>query len=192
MKMKLVPWIQEARGKSGDTVFREVDGETVVASKPGKRKTPSSGKQVEFQDRFLDARDYYTDRVKRIPALLALYEQAAEQAGKSVYMMCRRDWYQAPEVRNPELGGYNGQVGDIVGFKVRNVIPAARAIVTLTDGDTGALIERGQAEPEFEGSSFWQYTATQAVPAGVNVSFRFEVYDYPGNSGEKTDSKRVI
>ena len=38
MKLKLVSWIREAHGKSGDTVFREVNGETIVADKPGKRK----------------------------------------------------------------------------------------------------------------------------------------------------------
>ena len=95
MKMKLVSWIREAHGKSGDTVFREVNGETIVADKPGKRKGPLSEKQLEVQYDFTDARDFYR-KVELLPELYAMYEKAAEAAGKSVYMMCRKDWYQRP------------------------------------------------------------------------------------------------
>jgi hypothetical protein len=190
MKMKLVPWIREAHGTSGDTVFREVNGETIVASKPGKRTTPFSEAQVEMQDRFLDARDYY-EKVKRMPELLALYEQAAEEAGKSVYMMCRKDWYHAPKVRSLALEEYNGQAGGVVKFKVLDEILADRVIVTISDEEAGTLIEKGEAVPEVEGTNFWMYTATTAAPAGRSVVVQVEAYDHPGNKGQVSGNVNV-
>ena len=142
MKLKLVSWIREAHGKSGDTVFREVNGETIVADKPGKRKEPLSDKQTEVQYRFTDARDFYR-KVKLVPELLAMYEKAAEAAGKSVYMMCRKDWYSVPLVRGLELAQYHGQAGGVIKFKVQDDILAAKAIVTLSDEEEGTLIEWG-------------------------------------------------
>jgi hypothetical protein len=183
MKIKLVSWIREAHGKSGDTVFREVNGETIVGDKPGKRKAPLSDKQQEVQYRFTDARDFYR-KVKLVPELYAMYETAAEAAGKSVYMMCRKDWYSAPLVRGLELKGYHGEAGGVIKFKVQDDILAEEAIVTLSDGDEGTLIEWGQAVRETEGTNFWMYTATTSVPAGKSVIIQIEAYDYPGNKGQ--------
>jgi len=183
MKLKLVSWIREAHGKSGDTVFREVNGETIVADKPGKRKEPLSDKQTEVQYRFTDARDFYR-KVKLVPELLAMYEKAAEAAGKSVYMMCRKDWYSVPLVRGLELAQYHGQAGGVIKFKVQDDILAARAVVTLSDDEEGTLIEWGEAVREVEGTNFWMYTTTTAVPAGKKVAIQIEAFDYPGNTGQ--------
>ena len=182
MKMKLVSWIREAHGKSGDTVFREVNGETIVADRPGKRKQPLSEKQQEVQYRFTDARDFYR-KVELVPELLAMYEQAAEAAGKSVYMMCRKDWYSVPLVRGLDLNEYHGRAGEVVKFKVQDDILAASAIVTISDDEEGTLIEWGPAVREVEGANFWMYTTTTAVPAGKSVIVQVEAYDYPGNKG---------
>ena len=182
MKLKLVSWIREAHGKSGDTVFREVNGETIVADRPGKRKGPLSEKQQEVQYRFTDARDFYR-KVQLVPELLAMYEKAAEAAGKSVYMQCRRDWYSLPLVRGVEFQDYHGQVGGVIKFKVQDDILAARAIVTLSDDEEGTLIEWGEAVREVEGTTFWMYTTTAAVPAGKLVAIQIAAFDYPGNMG---------
>ncbi len=182
MKMKLVSWIREAHGKSGDTVFREVNGETVVGDKPGKRKGPLSEKQQEVRYDFFDARDFYR-KVKLTPELYAMYEKAADTAGKSVYMMCRKDWYSVPVIRGVELEEYHGQAGGVIKFKVQDDILAAKAIVTLSDGDEGTLIEEGHAVRDQEGLNFWTYTTTTAVPAGKSVIVQIDAYDYPGNRG---------
>jgi hypothetical protein len=185
MKLKLVSWIREAHGKSGDTVFREVNGETIVADRPGKRKGPLSEKQQEVRYNFFDARDFYR-KVKLVPELYAMYETAAEAAGKSVYMMCRKDWYSVPLVRGLELDEYHGQAGAVINFKVQDDILAAKAIVTISDEEEGTLIEQGHAVRENEGTNFWVYTTTTAVPAGKSVIVQIEAYDYPGNKGHKS------
>lgn len=185
MKLKLVSWIREAHGKSGDTVFREVNGETIVADKPGKRKGPLSDKQKEVRYRFTDARDFYR-KVERIPELYAMYEKAAEAAGMSVYMMCRKDWYDDPLIRGLHTEDYHGQAGGVITFKVQDDILAAKAIVTLSDEEEGTLIEWGEAVRETEGTNYWMYTTTTAVPAGKSVIIEIEAYDYPGNKGRQS------
>jgi len=193
MKMKLVPWIREAHGASGDTVFREVNGETIVAAKPGKRKTPSGPNQLAVQRRFAQATDY-ADMVLLNPALLALYQQVTEKTGKSSYILARQDWFDAPEVSlsDASFSGYKGQVGDLIKFTIRDQIPVNKVIVSLYDDDTGTLIEQGQGVPEVAGSVYWMYTATKPVPAGVTVAIRIEAYDHPGNVGQVAGTKQIL
>jgi hypothetical protein len=192
MKFKLVPWVREAHGSSGDTVFREVNGETIVGARPGKRKKPFGPKQVAVQKRLTGASDY-ADMVLLNPPLLALYEQAAEKIEKSVYTLAREDWWDAPEVSfgNASLLDYEGQPGDIIRFTVRDQVTVERVIVTLSDDDEGTLIEKGEGVPAVAGSTYWMYTATKAVPAGVTVAIRVEAFDHPGNVGQETGSKKI-
>jgi hypothetical protein len=192
MKLKLAPWIREAHGSSGDTVFREVNGETVVASKPAKRKTPYSPKEIAVHKRFAQASEY-ADMVLLHPPLLALYEQAAEKSGKSAYAMARSDWWDAPEVSfaPASLAAYEGRVGDVIRFTVRDEVVVDSVVVTLSDDDEGTLIEKGLAVPEVAGTTYWMYKATRPVPAGVTVAFRVEAFDHPGNVGPATGTKKI-
>jgi hypothetical protein len=192
MKMKLVPWIREAHGVSGDTVFKEVNGETVVTSTPAKRKTPFGPKEEQMHERFAQASDY-ADMVLLNPPLMALYEQAAEKTGKSVYVLARTDWWDAPKVSfgNASLVDYEGQPGNVIRFTIRDEIAVNKVIVTLSNDDTGALIEKGQGVPEVAGSTYWMYTATKAVQAGVTVFVSVEAFDHPGNFGRQTGAKKI-
>jgi hypothetical protein len=192
MKMKLVPWIQEAHGKSGDTVFREVNGETIVAATPAKRKTPYGPSELAVQEHFTLATDY-ADMVMLNPPLLALYQQVTEKTGISPYVLARKDWFDAPKVsfNDASFAGYKGQAGGTIKFIVRDEIPVDQVIVTLSDDETGALIEEGLAVPEVAGTNFWIYTATKPVAAGVSVAIRVEAFDHPGNAGQATGTKKI-
>jgi hypothetical protein len=191
MKATLSPWMKGASGTSGQTVFRQLNGETIMSAKPGKRKTPPTPEALEIQDRFLDARDYAKD-VQRKPELLALYQEAASDAGKSVYVLARQDWYKPARISAITFGEYNGEVGKMITFKARDVIGIRKAIVTLTDAEQGTLIERGLATQEYAGTTDWMYTTTERVPAGVTVNVLIEAYDYPGNVSEKTANKQIV
>jgi hypothetical protein len=193
MKFKLVPWVREAHGSSGDTVFREVNGETVVGARPGKRKKPFGPKQVAVQKRLAQASGY-ADMVLLNPPLLALYEQAAEKTGKSSYTLARQDWWDAPEVSlgNASLIDYEGQPGNVIRFTIRDEIQVDKVIVTLYDDDTGTLIEKGSGVPQVAGTNYWMYTATKPVSAGVTVAVRVEAFDHPGNVGQETATKKIV
>jgi hypothetical protein len=192
MKIKLVPWIQQARGKSGDTVFREVRGETIVAATPSKRKTPFGPSELAVQDRFAMA-SAYAEMVMLNPPLLALYQQASEKKGKSAYILARQDWFDAPKVSFSDASFlmYNGREGDVIKFVIRDEIEVDQVHVTLFDEQTGAVIETGQAVPEVAGTKFWMYTATRPVQTGSTVSFEVVAYDHPGNAGQAAGSKNI-
>src|SRR5512139_1656988 len=190
MKIKFSPLIEDARGKSGNGVVKKVNGKYIVASTPTKSDKPATPKQVAVQDRILDATDYINE-VKLNPDLLALYEKVSKASKRSVNQLCRTDWFKAPRITRPDFTEYDGQVGNVIRFKVRDVVGAKKAIVTLSDDDEGTLIEKGLAVKEIEGTSQWMFTATKAVQPGVTVAIRIEAFDYPGNSTELTGSKRI-
>jgi hypothetical protein len=191
MKFKLVPWVEKAQGTSGDTVFREVKGETVVAKKPGKRTKPFSEKQLEVQAVFNDGTSYY-NMVRLVPELLALYEKAAKATGKSTYQLCRKDWKDSPKVRRLELHEYEGKAGGVIKFLVQDTIPADKIYVFLSDEEEGIVIEKGLAVPVVAGTDFWKYTATTDVPAGRSVIVEVIAYDHAGNKGRLSGVANVL
>ena len=190
MKIKFSPLVEDARGKSGNGVIKKVNGKYIYASTPTRSDKPASARQIEVQDRFTDANDF-ADDVMLKPDLLALYEKAAEATGKSVYQLCRNDWFKAPRITRPDFTEYNGEVGNRILFKVRDVVSAKKAIVTLSDDDAGTLIEKGLAVQEVAGSTQWIFTATKAVQAGVTVTIFIEAFDQPGNLTVLNGTKKI-
>lgn len=188
-KAKLSPVFDKVSGTYGDMVFREVNGETIWAHRP-RQSAETEAVQAAFTERCLKARDYAT-RVQKDAAVLALYQQAAEASGKSVYRLCTSDYHNPPTVTDPDLTEYKGQVGDVIKFNARDDFGVVKVIVTLSDDDQGTLIEQGLAVPEVDGTTYWMYTATKAVPARATVSIRFEAFDRPRGMGSLTVSKRV-
>ncbi len=192
MKVKLIPWLREASGKYGESVFRKVNGETILALSPSKRTTDYSEQELAVQERFLQARDY-ADYVQLKPDLLALYQQAAEEAGKSsAYALAREDWFKPPKVTALRLDDYNGQAGSLVKFITRDELGVVKAVVTICDEEEGTLIEQGLAVEEVEGAGHWLYTATTQAPSGRSVTVEVEAYDHPGNKGRSSAVRNII
>jgi hypothetical protein len=191
MKIKLIPWLRQASGKYGESVFRTKDGESILALSPTKRKSPYSEAELGVQERFLQARDY-ANYVQLKPDLLALYEQAAEEAGKpSAYALARDDWFKPPKVTALQLHDYNGQTGSIVKFITRDELGVVKAVVNICDEEEGTLIEQGLAVEEVEGSGHWLYTATIQAPSGRSVIVEVEAYDHPGNKGRSSAVRTI-
>jgi hypothetical protein len=188
-KAKLSPVFDEVSGTYGDLVFREVNGETIWAHKP-RQSAETEAVQAAFTARCKRGQDYY-NRVKKEPAVLALYEQAAEATGKSVYKLCTSDYHQNPTVDSPEISEYKGQAGYKILFNARDDFGVVKVIVTISDEDQGTLVEQGLAVPEVEDTSYWMYTTTQTVPAGTTVAIRFEAFDRPRGMGSATVTKRI-
>jgi hypothetical protein len=191
MKAKLVGWLEETSGSYGDTVFKEKDGQTQITRKPGKRKTGLSDNQIAVQKRWAMANDYYK-YVMLKPELLALYQQASEDTGKTVFMLCRLDWLKSPEITDLKLEEYHGKAGDTITIWTRDVVGVVKVIVTLYDDEDGTVFEQGQAVPDVEGAKFagfWKYTATATVPSGRSVIVDIRAFDHPGKetrlAGEK-------
>ena len=193
MKAKLVGWIEKTQGSFGDTVFKEKDGQTYIVRKPSERTSEYSEKEVATKKRWAIATDYY-QYVTLKPELLAMYEQASEATGKTVFMLCRNDWLTPPEITDLKLGAYNGKPGDIIRIWTRDTIGVVDATVKIFDDDDFTVYEEGPAVPEVEGAKFagfWQYTATNSVPAGKSVVVEVVVHDHPGNKAW-TSGEQVI
>ncbi len=193
MKAKLVGWIEETSGSYGDTVFKEKDGQTHIVRKPRKRKSEYTEKEVTEKKRWAMAKDYY-QYVQLKPELLALYQQASEDTGKTVYILCQQDWLKPPKITDFKLGGYKGKPGDVIRFWTRDEIGVVEAVVTISDEEEGTVIEKGLAVPEVKGAKFagfWMYTATTAVPAGKSVIVEIEVFDHPGNK-DRISGQQII
>jgi hypothetical protein len=188
-KATLSPVFDKVTGTYGDLVFREVNGETIWAHKP-KQSAETEAVQTAFTERCKRGQDYH-NRVKKEPAVLALYEQAAEATGLSVYRLCTSDYHHPPTVDSPQLSEYKGQAGDGILFNARDDFGVVKVIVTISNEDEGTLIEQGMAVPEVEDTSYWMYTATQTVPAGTTVAIRFEAFDRPRGMGSLTATKRI-
>jgi hypothetical protein len=188
-KAKLSPVFDEVRGAYGDLVFKEVKGKTIWAHKPNQKDGPNTA-QVAFTKRALRAREY-AKLVEKDPALLVLYQEAAEKTGITVNRLATFDFQHKPVVVEINPIDYNGKIGDPIRFVATDDFGVVRAIVTLSDADEGTLIEKGEAVLPFEGTAYWKYTATKAVPAGTTVSIRVEAFDRPYGMGMQDGTKRI-
>jgi hypothetical protein len=190
MKAKLVGWLEKTQGSFGDTVFKEKDGETHIVRKPSPRKSEYSEKELATHKRWAIANDYY-QYVQLKPELLALYQQASEDTGKTVFMLCKNDWLKPPQITDFRLAAYNGKPGDVIKIWTRDTIGVVNVNVRIYD-DEGTVYEEGPAAPEVEGAKyagFWEYKATTPVPVGKSVIVEATAFDHPGNkarmSGEQ-------
>ena len=189
-KAKLSPVFDEVRGAYGDLVFKEVNGITVWAHKPVQKDGPNTA-QTAFRTRCLRANEY-AKLVSKDPGMLALYEEAAERTGKSVRRLCTSDFHHQPEISEFHLDAYNGRIGDLIQFVAMDDFGVVRATVTLSDEEEGTLIEQGEAVPQVDGTAYWQYAATKAVPAGISVIVRIEAYDRPYGRGTISGTKPIV
>jgi hypothetical protein len=193
MKAKLVGWIEKTQGSFGDTVFKEKDGQTHIVRKPSKRKSEYSEKEVATKKRWAIANDYY-QYVQLKPELLALYQQASEDTGKTVFMLCKNDWLKPPEITDLKLAAYNGKPGDLIRIWTRDTIGVVDASVKIFDSDDLTVYEQGPAVAEVEGAKFagfWQYTATASVPVGKSVIVEVYVHDHPGNESWTSGEQKI-
>lgn len=191
MKAKLVGWIEKTQGSFGDTVFKEKDGQTHIVRKPSERTSEYTEKEVARKKRWAIANDYY-QYVQLKPELLTLYQQASEDTGKTVFMLCKNDWLKPPEITNLKLAAYNGKTGDVVSIWTRDTIGVVSVDVRIYDEEEGTVYEQGPAVPEVEGAKyagFWIYHATTTIPVGKSVIVEATAFDHPGNkarlSGEQ-------
>jgi hypothetical protein len=183
MKAKLVGWIEKTQGSFGDTVFKEKDGETHIVRKPSPRKSEYSEKELATRKRWAIASDYY-QYVQLKPELHALYQQASEDTGKTVFMLCKNDWLKPPQITDFRLGAYNGKPGDEIRIWTRDTIGVVKVDVRIYD-DEGTVYEEGQAVPDVEGAKyagFWVYKATTSIPVGKSVMVEAVAHDHPDNT----------
>ena len=187
-KVVLNPIFAEVHGQVGDLVLKEQFGETVMARK-STTKTEPTANQIAQQDRFRLATIY--GKVSMADAeLKTRYQLKAEEENKPIFSLMVADFFNAPSVDEIDLSAYTGAVGDVIGVKAHDDFDVVAVKLAISDGG-GTLIEEGSATEVVPDSGQWQYTATQAVPAGALVRLAVTAKDTPGGTSTTKAEKTL-
>jgi hypothetical protein len=174
---------REFSGKLGDqVVFRQLDGMTVLANIPARRKTKPTGRQAETCDRFSMAINYARNIVKD-PEMKAAYKA---RAGKRVSAnnMAIRDFLSPPVVKEIDTSAYQGLSGQKIRISATDDFKVKLVTVTITDTE-GKKLESGSCAVGLSGFS-WYYTAQTDLAGSLPLIITAMAWDIPGNTGSMT------
>jgi hypothetical protein len=97
-KIKLNPLFDEISGTFGDVVFRKSkNGETYISSRPQKSNAEPSEAQLAQRQRFKLA-NAYAQAAMADPEVRAIYEELAEEEGRSAYEAARQDYFKGNDL----------------------------------------------------------------------------------------------
>lgn len=168
--------MQGASGKIGNNlVFRQRGDQTVIARRGRRRNVVHTEKQLEVQNRFLDASLYAKNAVKDQELRAAYLARAT--INQTAYNVAMKDYWNSPELRRLNDRDYRGEVGDILTLVIHDVLYVREVKVEILDAD-GELIESGQAQPDSDITT-WIYEVTEPNPDYENCSYRVTMVDTP-------------
>lgn len=171
---------REFSGKLGDqVVLRQLDGMTVLANIPARRKKKPAGRQAETCDRFSMAINYARNIVKD-PEMKAAYKA---RAGKRVSAnnVAIRDFLTPPVVTEIDTSAYQGLSGHKIRIAATDDFKVKLVTVTITDAE-GKKLESGPCVVGLSGFS-WYYTAQTDLAGSPPVTITAAAWDIPGNKG---------
>lgn len=166
-------------GKIGDLiVFRNVNGKTIVASKPAERKGEFSEGQKENQKRFQQATIYAKAAVAD-PTLKDQYKAVAKE-GESSYNVALADFMHAPDISEVNLSKYNGKAGGKISISATDDFKVTEVFVIILNQD-GTEVEEGYAQ-QTAGGVEWIYTATANNDSLTGDKIIIRASDLPGHT----------
>jgi hypothetical protein len=168
----------------GMLIFRQKNGETIVAKIPDRTK-PASEKQLARQRRFKQA-VIYGQSALLITESKSIYEEIAKKTGKTPFIAAVGDFLNVPEINSLDLSDYSGQPGNTITIEVDDDVLVKEVRVSIIDAD-GSVIEEGPAVPDALGY-VWTYTAVQNNDDVNGDKIVISVSDLPGNVVEKTET----
>jgi len=174
--------MQGASGTVGKMlVFRQRGDKTIIARRPKGRggERIYSPDQLKIQNRFLDA-SLYARKAIADPDLKAAY-LAKATVNQTAYNVAVKDFFTPPTVRRLDDRAYNGVVGDVISFIIKDVLMVKEVMLEILD-DGGAIIEAGYAEVVDTQGIEWLYTATVDNTDYSSCTFRVTMTDTPGNT----------
>ena len=176
-KIVLNPMFEQVSGQLGDLVFREMRGKTVISRKPAYTNEPTEN-QAEHRERFKQAVAYGRG-VMADNSVRAVYEAAAKAKNMPVFALTVADFFNAPVIRNVDVFGYTGAIGDTISILTSDDLGVVKVHVSISD-DQGNPIEHGEAVETAQGSGSWVYTAT--VQGQRVVKVQVVALDRPGGT----------
>lgn len=170
--------MQGASGRIGrNLVFRQRGDQTIIAKTP---RIPTdrvmTAKQVVVQNKFYDATQY-AKSVMLDDDLKAMYKKKAN-VNQSAYNVAFKDYFVNPELRRVDDRAYEGEVGDVISFQVKDVFMLQSLNVEILDAQD-AIIESGAAVLKDKSDSVWLYVATVQNVDFMDCKYRVTMIDQP-------------
>lgn len=172
------PFLDGFSGKIDGFIYRRRGNNFhVYKAPPPSRKKPSSA-QLENRNKFKKAVKYAA-KVKRTPALRALYAQKME-VWQNIYNLAIKDFLKAPRILSFNTKNYKGQPGDRIFITPQDDFAVAKLTISIFDPH-GNLVEKGKAFSER--GVFWEYCASAHNEQWKGSTISMKVVDLPGNEG---------
>jgi hypothetical protein len=171
--------IRGALGKQ--LVFREWEGNTVVAKAPKSREGDPTPAQEQTQERFLLASRYARSVVKGDDQGIRDAYTAALRPRQNLYSRALEDFLSPPKVRSIDTRNYTGASGSRISVRAVDDFRVTGVQVEIRAAN-GTLLEKGNAEQHVNGID-WTYTATQANNLLTDSKIKAIASDVPGNEG---------
>ena len=169
-------------GKLGnELVFKQVNGQTIVASAPIKSEKDPSPAQEAQRTKFKDAAMYAKSAMQNAGIKQQYLEQARRRKHNSAFGTAVKDYFMAPEIKSIDVSQYSGAIGEKIYIKAVDDFKVTSVVVMIKDGND-TTIEEGDAI-DLDGLQ-WEYTVLQANANLTGTKVVVTAEDLPGNKGD--------
>jgi hypothetical protein len=158
----------------GRVILRRFGNRQIYAAAPIRRNTPPTPAMLAHRTTFAESAGYAA-AVSRHPQRRLAFVDLAKAKGVPLYTVVLAEFLKNPVIREVQLGGYHGNVGEPVVVFHRSDLAIVEVRLVVRRSDSGLVIEEGVAALAPDGG--WRYVATQAVPAGTELSLTLTVTD---------------
>ena len=158
----------------GRVILRRFGNRQIYAAAPIRTNTPPTPAMLARRATFAES-GRYAGAVYRHPQRRLAFVDLAKAKGVPLHIAILTDFLENPVIREVQLGGYHGHVGDPVIVFHRPELPISEVRLIVRRADSGLVIEEGVATLEVGGG--WRYLAKQAVPAGTELSITLTLTD---------------
>jgi hypothetical protein len=165
-------------GKTGNLVFRQLRGQTIIAQPPDVTTRKPSAAQKARQGRFAEA-NAYAKLVLADPLQRRGYAALAEERNRKVDTMVIGDFLTPPVVEEIETSEYQRKPGGLIRILASDDIEVVAVEVSINTAE-GTLIEQGSAA-KFHG--VWRYATTASAPSNIALVINATAKDRPGHEG---------
>jgi hypothetical protein len=174
---------RKLKGRVGNFVYYELNGNTYVRTVP-RREEPPTPAELRNQSRFRAAAKF-AHATLTDPEQNARYAAAGSRCGSSAYNVAVSDFMRAPVITEVDLTGYTGQTGQSIRIRAEEKKIGA-STVNLVIADSAKVVwEEGAATAEDDGVT-WRYAAQRDLPADRSLWITVTAKDQPGNRTSKT------
>ncbi len=179
-KVTFNPAVGHLHGHVGKLVFKERNGQDIVAEKPDQVNQPNTPAQMAQRQQFRQGA-LYAKGVMANAQAKAPYAAKAKAVHKPVFALAVADYLTPPVVEQIDLTGYHKHIGDAILIKAHDDMGVTSVAVTIVD-NTQTPVESGTAT--FDATvDAWRYVATVDATAKTGLTVTANAQDHPGNTG---------